>query len=70
MPIVEVIHSDRCTVEQKRRLAKALNDAVRQHFGAKKVYVVFDAVSAENFAEDGTLRADAPQAPRPGEPAT
>jgi phenylpyruvate tautomerase PptA (4-oxalocrotonate tautomerase family) len=62
MPIVRVIHRDWRTIDQKRRLARAIDAAVREHLGAGKVYVVFHAVPNQSFAEDGLLIADFPEA--------
>lgn len=61
MPLIEVSLITGRTAEQKRRMAKALEDAVVQHGGARRanVQVIFRDVAEEDWLVGGE---DDPQA--------
>jgi len=65
MPFVTVTMWSGRTVEQKRRLTRAITDAMIEHAGAKPdaLHVVIEEVSRENWARGGTLAVDMEEAP-------
>ncbi len=61
MPHVEITLVKGRTLEQKRKLAARVTDALVEEAGARReaVSVAFVEVEAEDFAHGGTLVADA-----------
>ncbi|MCW0983789.1 tautomerase family protein [Agrobacterium sp. BT-220-3] len=57
MPWITIDLSEGRTVEQKQKTAKAVTDALVEHCGctAETVSIVFNDVSADNWAFGGTL---------------
>ncbi|NTA83775.1 4-oxalocrotonate tautomerase [Agrobacterium tumefaciens] len=57
MPWITIDLSEGRTVEQKQNTAKAVTDAIVEHCGCapETVSIVFNDVSAENWAFGGTL---------------
>ncbi|MBA3914426.1 MAG: tautomerase family protein [Acidobacteriales bacterium] len=60
MPLVQVTMLTGRTVEQKRRLAVRITDAMAEEAGARReaVVVTFNEVSSESYASGGVLMAD------------
>ena len=60
MPLVQVTMLTGRTIEQKRKLAQRLTDAMVEEAGARRevVVVTIDEVSKENYASGGILMAD------------
>ncbi len=60
MPFVTVELLAGRTVEQKRKAAEAITQAVAEHLKVQpaSVYVIFHELSRENLASDGKLFAD------------
>lgn len=60
MPVVTVETWEGRTVEQKRRLVKALTDAMVEHFDStrERTYVVIHDVPKQNWGRGGVLSAD------------
>lgn len=57
MPWVTIDLSEGRTVEQKRKAARAVTDAIVEHCGctSESVSIVFNDVSADNWAFGGKL---------------
>jgi len=60
MPVIQVILLKGRTIEQKRKLAHRMTDAIVEEAGAKReaVIVTFIEVSREDYASGGALMAD------------
>ncbi len=60
MPLVQVTMLQGRTVEQKRKIAARITDAMVEEAGARKegVVVTFVEVSKESYASGGKLMAD------------
>ena len=60
MPMIQVTMLEGRTVEQKRKLAARLTDALVEEAGAKReaITVAFVEVSRESYATGGVLMAD------------
>ena len=60
MAVVQVHMWAGRTIEQKRRLCKAITDAMVEEAGARReaVVVAFNEVSNESYASGGVLMAD------------
>jgi 4-oxalocrotonate tautomerase len=60
MPLVQVTMLQGRTVEQKRKLAARITDAMEQEAGARReaVVVTIVEVSKESYASGGVLMAD------------
>jgi len=60
MPVIQVTLLKGRTVEQKRKLAQRMTDAIVEEAGAKResVTVTFVEVSREDYASGGVLMAD------------
>jgi 4-oxalocrotonate tautomerase len=60
MPVVTVELWEGRTVEQKRRLCRAITDAMIQHAGARPeaLHVIIHEVAKENWALGGVLGID------------
>ena len=60
MPLVQITMLTGRTVEQKRKLAHRITDAMVEEAGARRevVVVVFHEVSKESYASGGVLMAD------------
>ena len=60
MPVVQVTLLQGRTVEQKRKLAARITDAMVEEAGARKegVVVTFVEVARENYASGGVLISD------------
>jgi 4-oxalocrotonate tautomerase len=63
MPMVQITMLEGRTIEQKRRLAERITDALVEEAGARRegVVVAFHEVSRENYASSGRLMADKPK---------
>jgi 4-oxalocrotonate tautomerase len=63
MPMVQITMLEGRTIEQKRRLAERITDALVEEAGARRegVVVAFHEVSRENYASSGLLMADKPK---------
>ena len=63
MPMVQVTMLQGRTVEQKRKLAQRITDAMVEEIGARReaIVVAFNEVSRENYASGGVLMADKPK---------
>ena len=60
MPVIQVTLLKGRTIEQKRKLAQRMTDAIVEEAGAKResVTVTFIEVSREEYASGGVLMAD------------
>jgi 4-oxalocrotonate tautomerase len=60
MPLVQVTMLQGRTVEQKRKIAARITDAIVEEAGARKegIVVTFVEVSKESYASGGVLMAD------------
>jgi 4-oxalocrotonate tautomerase len=60
MPVIQVTLLKGRTIEQKRKLAQRLTDAIVEEAGAKResVTVTFIEVSREDYASGGALMVD------------
>lgn len=60
MPMIHVTMLEGRSVDQKRKLAQRLTDALVEEVGAKReaVTVAFVEVSRESYATGGVLKAD------------
>jgi 4-oxalocrotonate tautomerase len=60
MPVVVVMMFEGRSVDQKRKLTKAITDAMREHAGARVdgLHVVIQEYSRENWARAGVLGID------------
>ena len=60
MPVIQVTLLKGRTIEQKRKLAQRMTDAIVEEAGAKReaVTVTFVEVSREDYASGGVLLAD------------
>ena len=60
MPLVQITMLSGRTVEQKRKLAQRITDAMVEEAGAKRdaIVVTFQEVSKESYASGGVLMAD------------
>ncbi|HLX82698.1 MAG TPA: 2-hydroxymuconate tautomerase [Terriglobales bacterium] len=60
MPLVEITMLQGRTVDQKRRIAQRVTDAMVEEAGARReaVVVTFVEVSRESYASGGVLMAD------------
>lgn len=60
MPVVVVMMWEGRSVEQKRKLSKAITDAMAEHAGADTdaLHVVIQEYTRENWARDGVLGVD------------
>jgi len=60
MPVIQVTLLKGRTIEQKRKLAQRMTDAIVEEAGAKResVTVTFVEVSREDYASGGLLMAD------------
>ena len=60
MPLVEITMLQGRTVDQKRKVAQRITDAMVEEAGAKReaVVVTFVEVSRESYASGGVLMAD------------
>jgi len=60
MPVIQVTLLKGRTIEQKRKLAQRMTDAIVEEAGAKResVTVTFVEVSREDYASGGVLMAD------------
>jgi len=60
MPLVQITMLSGRTVEQKRKLAQRITDAMVEEAGAKRevIVVTFHEVSKESYASGGVLMAD------------
>jgi 4-oxalocrotonate tautomerase len=60
MPLVQVTMLTGRTVEQKRRLAQRITDAMVEEAGARReaIVVAFHEVSKESYASGGVLMVD------------
>jgi 4-oxalocrotonate tautomerase len=60
MPLVQITMLTGRTIEQKRKLAQSITDALVQEAGARReaIVVTFHEVSKENYASGGVLIAD------------
>jgi len=60
MPVIQVTLLKGRTIEQKRKLAQRMTDAIVEEAGAKResVTVTFIEVSREDYASGGVLTAD------------
>jgi 4-oxalocrotonate tautomerase len=60
MPVVVVQMFEGRTVEQKRKLVRAITDAMIEHAGAKPdaLHVAIQEYSKENWARSGVLGTD------------
>lgn len=60
MPVVTVQLWEGRSVDQKRRLARAITDAMIEHAGARPdaLHVIFQEVSLDNWARAGALAVD------------
>jgi 4-oxalocrotonate tautomerase len=60
MPVVTVELWEGRTVEQKRRLCKAITDAMVEHAGARPdgLHVIIHEIPKENWARAGVLGID------------
>ena len=60
MPVIQVTLLKGRTIEQKRKLAQRMTDAIVEEAGAKReaVTVTFIEVSREDYASGGALMAD------------
>ncbi len=63
MPMVQVTMLQGRTVEQKRKLAQRITDAMVEEIGARReaIVVAFNEVSRESYASGGVLMADKPK---------
>jgi 4-oxalocrotonate tautomerase len=61
MPVVTVELLEGRTPEQKRRLVRAITDAMVEHAGARPdaLHVILHEVARENWGRGGVLTADA-----------
>ena len=60
MPVIQITLLKGRTIEQKRKVAQRVTDAIVEEAGAKReaVTVTFVEVSREDYASGGTLLAD------------
>jgi len=60
MPLVQITMLAGRTVEQKRKLAQRITDAIVEEAGARReaIVVAFHEVSKESYASGGVLMAD------------
>lgn len=60
MPLVHITMLAGRSIEQKRKLARRITDAMIEEAGARReaIVITFDEVSKENYASGGTLLAD------------
>ena len=60
MPLVQITMLSGRTVEQKRKLAERITDAMVEEAGARReaIVVAFHEVSKESYASGGVLMAD------------
>ena len=60
MPVVTVELLEGRTLEQKRRLVRAITDAMVEHAGARPdaLHVILHEVARENWGRGGVLPAD------------
>jgi 4-oxalocrotonate tautomerase len=60
MPVVQITMLQGRTVEQKRKIAKRITDALVEEAGARRegIIVMFNEVSKESYASDGELMID------------
>ena len=60
MPVVVVMMFEGRTVEQKRKLTKAITEAMEEHAGAPTdaLHVIIQESSRENWARAGVLGVD------------
>jgi 4-oxalocrotonate tautomerase len=60
MPLVTIKALEGRTIEQRRKLAKDITDAIVKHFGAKPDSVIIDFIdySKQNLAKAGELFID------------
>ncbi|MGA2857567.1 MAG: 2-hydroxymuconate tautomerase [Candidatus Sulfotelmatobacter sp.] len=60
MPLVQITMLEGRTVDQKRKLAKRITDALVEEAGARReaIIVAFHEVSKESYASGGELMAD------------
>ena len=60
MPMVQITMLQGRTVEQKRKIAKRITDALVEEAGARReaITIAFQEVSKESYASGGVLMAD------------
>ncbi len=60
MPVVQITMLQGRTVEQKRKIAKRITDALVEEAGARRegIIVMFNEVSKESYASGGELMID------------
>jgi 4-oxalocrotonate tautomerase len=60
MPVVQITMLQGRTVEQKRKIAKRITDALVEEAGARRegIIVMFNEVSKESYASGGELIID------------
>ena len=60
MPVVQITMLQGRTVEQKRKIAKRITDALVEEAGARRegIVVAFNEVSKESYASGGELMID------------
>jgi 4-oxalocrotonate tautomerase len=60
MPVVQITMLQGRTVDQKRKLAKRITDALVEEAGARRegIVVAFNEVSKESYASGGELMID------------
>lgn len=63
MPIVSIKIAKGRTLDQKRRLARSVTDAIAESINVppEKIWIQIDEFETENFAVDGRLMADRDQ---------
>lgn len=62
MPIVRVTARAWRTVDQKRQLARAIDEAVKRYYGGGEVNIIFEDIADENMSLEGNLISDIPEA--------
>lgn len=66
MPVVHVHMWPGRTLDQKRRLCKAITDAMVEHAGAKPdgLHVIIHEIPKDSWARAGTMAIDRQEVPR------
>lgn len=62
MPIIRVTARGWRSVDQKRQLARAINDAVKKYYGGGEVNLIFEDIADEDMSLEGKLVSDIPEA--------